>query len=65
MTDVTDVLNVRALELERKGQYRESIEIIDQILAKNKATDQKTKGYLERAAYMCIVMKDYPTAVTY
>ena len=56
---------MRALELERKGQYRESIEIIDQILTKNKATDQKIKGYLERAAYMCIVMKDYPAAVTY
>lgn len=52
--------------MEAKGRYRESLSAIDSLLLMENLNEaSQRKPLLERAAYLCIVQKDYKEASKY
>jgi tetratricopeptide (TPR) repeat protein len=60
-----DILNEEALHLETIGKHKESLELLDQLLNTSHLDPQVHKGFLERATYLCVLLKDYQKAGTY
>lgn len=60
-----DILNEEALHMETIGKHRESLELLDQLLNTPHLDPQVLKGFLERATYLCVLLKYYQKADTY
>jgi hypothetical protein len=61
-----EAMNAQALQLEAQGKQEGSLRVIDAMLKLENLSDAtQRKPLLERAAYLCIVMKDFKRASTY
>ena len=61
-----EMMNAQALQLEASGKQEESLIVIDAMLKLDSLSEAtQRKPLLERAAYLCIVMKDFKRASTY
>lgn len=61
-------LDEQALKAEQEGRFEESLSALDEIISAFETKIgfiERMKGLLERAAYLCIVLKDYPRALHY